>query len=150
MDGGGASVFGLRRLLGGCLLRSGLLGGRSLLVLLLLAAGCGSSSDEAATRTVTVVTVSSGLKVRLAARPAAMVTIMVSPIARDTASSSAPAMPGRAAGSSTRLTVSDLVAPMAEEPSRRLCGTAFRMSSDSEETNGISMIPITAPATRAI
>ena len=42
-----------------------------------------------------------------------MVTIMVSPMARDMASSMAPAMPGRAAGSSTRLTVSDLVAPMA-------------------------------------
>ena len=100
--------------------------------------------------TVTVVTVSSGLKVRLAARPAAMVTIMVSPIARDMASSRAPAMPGRAAGRRTRFTVSDLVAPMAKEPSRRVWGTAFRMSSDREETKGISMIPITAPAVRAI
>ena len=42
-----------------------------------------------------------------------MVTIMVSPIARDMASSMAPATPGRAAGRRTRVTVSDRVAPMA-------------------------------------
>ena len=42
-----------------------------------------------------------------------MVTIMVSPMARDIASNRAPATPGRAAGISTRLTVSDLVAAIA-------------------------------------
>ena len=44
--------------------------------------------------TVTVVTASSGLAVRLAARPAAMTTIMVSPIAREAASRTPPTMPG--------------------------------------------------------
>ena len=61
--------------------------------------------------TVTVVTASSGLSVRLAARPAAITTIMVSPIARLVASSRAPTMPGSAAGTTTERMVSDLVAP---------------------------------------
>ena len=39
-----------------------------------------------------------GLTVRFAARPAAMTTIIVSPIARDTASRMPPTIPGRAAG----------------------------------------------------
>ncbi len=60
-----------------------------------------------------VVTLSSGLAVRFAPCPAAITTIMVSPTARETASSSAPTMPGRAAGKTTCRTVSDLVAPMA-------------------------------------
>ncbi|EKD60315.1 MAG: hypothetical protein ACD_54C00817G0001 [uncultured bacterium] len=42
--------------------------------------------------------------------------------------------------------VSDGVAPMPSEPSRKLCGTALMMSSDSDDTNGITMIPITRPA----
>ena len=62
---------------------------------------------------VTVVTASSGLMVRLAARPAAITTIMVSPIARETASSTAPTMPGSAPGNTTWRMVSDLVAPSA-------------------------------------
>ena len=45
--------------------------------------------------------------------PAAMTTIMVSPMARDTASSTPPTMPGRAAGKMTRRMVSDWVAPKA-------------------------------------
>jgi hypothetical protein len=61
--------------------------------------------------TVTVVTASSGLAVRFAASPAAMTTIIVSPIARETASSTAPTMPGNAAGKTTLRIVSERVAP---------------------------------------
>jgi hypothetical protein len=63
--------------------------------------------------TVVVVTESSGLIVSVAIRPAAMTTIMVSPIARDTASNRPPAIPGIAAGISTLLIVSARVAPSA-------------------------------------
>jgi len=45
--------------------------------------------------------------------PAAMTTIMVSPIARLAASNTPPMMPGSAAGRSTLVMVSPLVAPMA-------------------------------------
>ena len=61
--------------------------------------------------TVIVVTGSSGLSVRFAAMPAASTTIMVSPMAREAASSTAPTIPGSAAGSTTRRMVSDCVAP---------------------------------------
>ena len=73
--------------------------------------------------TVTVVTASSGLKVRLAARPAAMTTIIVSPMARLMASMKAETMPGSAAGSTTLRMVSDLVAPIARS---RRAATAAR------------------------
>ena len=86
---------------------------------------------------------------RLACPPAASTTIMVSPMAREVASRKPPMMPGRAAGISTRRIVSDLLPPSASEPSRRERGTAFSASSDSDEMNGISMIPMTAPATTA-
>jgi hypothetical protein len=49
----------------------------------------------------------------LAARPAAITTIMVSPIARDTASSTPPTIPGSAARMTTCLIVSERVAPSA-------------------------------------
>ena len=44
--------------------------------------------------------------------------------------------------------VSEGVAPNPKEPSRRLCGTALMMSSDSEDTNGMTISPITIPAVR--
>jgi hypothetical protein len=47
----------------------------------------------------------------LAAAPAASTTIMVSPMAREAASKTAPTIPGNAAGRITCLMVSDLVAP---------------------------------------
>src|SRR5690554_1189926 len=100
--------------------------------------------------TVTVVTESSGLAVRLAARPAAITTIMVSPMAREAASRMPPIMPGRAAGKITFFMVSDWVAPSAREPSRRVWGTALITSSDNDETNGIIMTPITRPAASAL
>ena len=100
--------------------------------------------------TVTVVTVSSGLAVRLAASPAAITTIMVSPMARETASRIPPMMPGSAAGKITFFMVSDWVAPRAREPSRIAWGTALITSSERDDTNGIIMMPITAPAARAL
>ena len=57
-----------------------------------------------------------------------------------------PTTPGNAAGRTTCRMVSDCVAPKPSEPSRIACGTALMTSSESEETNGISMMPITNPA----
>jgi len=54
---------------------------------------------------VIVVVDSSGLIVRFAAKPAAITTIIVSPIALDTASNTEPIMPGKAAGITTCLIV---------------------------------------------
>ena len=48
----------------------------------------------------------------------------------------------------TRLIVSERVAPRPSEPSRMARGTAVMMSSDSEETTGISIMPITRPAVK--
>ena len=62
---------------------------------------------------VIVVVDSNGLIVKFAARPAAITTIMVSPIALDTASKTEPMIPGNAAGITTFLIVSDFVAPIA-------------------------------------
>ena len=62
--------------------------------------------------TVTVVTGAKGLAVSEAMMPAAMTTIMVSPIARLTASKMPPKMPGSAAGRRTLVIVSPLVAPL--------------------------------------
>src|SRR3546814_21176463 len=93
---------------------------------------------------VTVVTDSKGLMVSLAASPTAITTIMVSPIARLTASKTPPTMPGRAAGTNTRRMVYDVIATIANEPSRIACGTAFIESSASEETNGINLTTNTA------
>ena len=51
--------------------------------------------------------------VKFAAKPAAITTIMVSPIARDIASNTPPIIPGSAAGTKTLQIVSDFVAPNA-------------------------------------
>ncbi len=92
----------------------------------------------------------SGFHVRLGMSPAAMTTIMVSPTARDTASSTADTTPGRAAGSTTLRMVSDVVAPSAYDPSRMAWGTALITSSDSEETSGMIITPMTRPGARAL
>ena len=55
-------------------------------------------------------------------------------------------MPGKAAGMTTCRIVSDFVAPRPSEPSRIACGTALMISSDSEDTKGINMMPMTNPA----
>ncbi|MCY1309541.1 hypothetical protein D9M70_596460 [compost metagenome] len=96
--------------------------------------------------TVTVVIGSKGLICMRAATPAASTTIIVSPTARDAVRSSAPTMPGSAAGRITFLTVSERVAPRPSEPSRNARGTWVMMSSESDDTNGISMMPMTMPA----
>ena len=99
---------------------------------------------------VTVVIASSGLALRFAAAPAAITTIMVSPIARLIASMTPATMPGSAAGTSTRRIVSLVVAPIARLPSRIACGTAAIESSAIEETKGMIITPITKPAARAL
>ena len=63
--------------------------------------------------TVTVVTGSKGLNVSDAMMPAAMTTIMVSPMARLAASRTPLMMPGNAEGRRTLVIVSPLVAPRA-------------------------------------
>ena len=71
---------------------------------------------------------------RLAAKPAAITTIIVSPIALDTAKRSALTIPGKAAGNITFFTVSDFVAPRANDPSLRETGTADITSSERDDT----------------
>ena len=56
-----------------------------------------------------VVVESNGFIVRFAAKPAAITTIIVSPIALDTANKTDPIIPGKAAGITTCLIVSDFV-----------------------------------------
>ena len=46
--------------------------------------------------------------------------------------------------------VSERVAPRPSEPSRMAPGTAVMMSSESEETTGISMMPMTKPAVKML
>mgnify|MGYP007000231426 len=82
--------------------------------------------------------------------PAAITTIIVSPIALDIANMKAATMPGRAAGIITFFMVSDLVAPTPKEASLKLCGTEFITSSDNEEMKGIIIMPITRPAASAL
>ena len=56
---------------------------------------------------------SNGLRVRFAANPDAITTIIVSPIALETPNKIDPTIPGKAAGKITLFIVSDFVAPMA-------------------------------------
>ena len=56
--------------------------------------------------------------VSFAESPAAITTIIVSPIALDAANKTPPTIPGSAAGKITFFIVSDLVAPKPKEPSR--------------------------------
>ena len=79
-----------------------------------------------------------------------MTTIIVSPIARLTASRTPPTIPGSAAGMSTLRIVSDVVAPIARLPSRMARGTAAIESSAIEEMNGMIITPITSPAASAL
>jgi phosphate transport system permease protein len=98
---------------------------------------------------VTVVTAENGLTVTFAANPAAITTIIVSPIALEIANKRAPTIPGRAAGKMTFRMVSDCVAPKARDPSLKFSGTADITSSDKDETYGIIIIPIIKPAAKA-
>ena len=79
-----------------------------------------------------------------------MTTIIVSPIARETASRMPPTMPGKAAGSITRTIASERVEPRPRAPSRMSTGTELMASSDREDTRGMIMIPMTSPAASAL
>ena len=82
--------------------------------------------------------------------PAAIATIIVSPTARDTARMNAAVMPEKAAGTTTLSAVCMRVAPSAYEPSRKPCGTARIASSDSDDTSGRIIRPITRPGLSAL
>jgi hypothetical protein len=99
---------------------------------------------------VTVVALAKGSSVMLAAPEAAITTIIVSPIARLTASSTPATTPGSAAGIRTLLIVSEVVAPIARLPSRIALGTAAIESSAIDETKGMIITPITSPAASAL
>ena len=87
-----------------------------------------------------------GENVKLGPAPAAIATIIVSPIARDMATINAAATPERAAGNTIRTAVSNFVAPKAYEACRSEFGTAFSASSLIELTKGITRMPMTMPA----
>src|SRR5690625_2742000 len=84
-------------------------------------------------------------KVKFLELPLAIVTIIVSPIAREIAKTMAAIIPDRAAGITAFKVTSNLEAPRPRAPSLILCGTAFMASSDKEATMGIIMIPMTNP-----
>src|SRR5699024_9685123 len=77
--------------------------------------------------------------------PLAIVTIIVSPIAREIASTNEAIMPDNAAGMTTRFVTSNFVEPSANAPFLSEFGTELIASSDNEATIGIIMIPITSP-----
>ncbi len=79
-----------------------------------------------------------------------MVTIIVSPTARERPRITAAPMPEKAVGTTTRKTVARRLAPSASEASRRLRGTAWSASSLSEATIGRIITPITSPGLRAL
>ncbi len=97
-----------------------------------------------------VCTLSSGFSVRLGVAPAAIVTIMVSPIARESARMNEARIPDSAAGTTVRVETSSLVAPSAYAASRSESGTALIASSASDETIGMIMMPTTMLALAAL
>ena len=93
-----------------------------------------------------VSTGTSGLKVNLGCCPAAIATIIVSPIALENARITDTIIPEEAAGTITLKEVCSLVAPKAYDDSLKDFGTELRASSLSELIKGIIIIPITIPA----
>ena len=79
-----------------------------------------------------------------------MTTIIVSPIARLTASRTPPTTPGKRRGQQDLADRLRPVAPSARLPSRIACGTAAMKSSAIELTNGMIMMPMTRPAASAL
>ncbi len=73
--------------------------------------------------------------------PAAIRTIIVSPTAREPASTIEATMPDMAAGTITRVAVFDLVAPRPNEASRRPWGTDRMASSEIEAMIGTIIEP---------
>lgn len=82
--------------------------------------------------------------------PAAMETIIVSPIALETAKTTDAIIPETAAGSTTLNVVSNLVAPSPSDPSRVEFGTELIASSLKLAIIGMIMIPTTSPALTAL
>jgi len=93
---------------------------------------------------------SNGLKVMRGVAPAAMVTAIVSPTAREIAKMNAAIMPLSAAGTITWTTASNRVAPREKAASRSDMGTARMASSLIDATVGIIMIPKTIDALSAL
>src|SRR6202521_431813 len=82
--------------------------------------------------------------------PMTMVTAMVSPSARPRASTVAPKIPARAAGSNTRHVVSHQVAPRATDDSRSPRGTARITSRETAESVGRIMMASTREAVKML
>ena len=78
-------------------------------------------------------------------RPDAIRTTMVSPTARDIASTNEATMPDRAAGKTTRIVTWSLPAPRPKAPSRSDCGTADIASSEIDATVGMIRKPMMIP-----
>jgi hypothetical protein len=91
-----------------------------------------------------------GLNVSLGVPPAAISTIIVSPIARLMPRTKAAMIPERPAGTTTRVEISYFVAPRAAAPARKDCGTAYMASSEMDATVGRIMMPMTRPADSAL
>src|SRR5699024_7078692 len=79
-----------------------------------------------------------------------METIIVSPIAREIASTNEAIIPEKAAGITTRTAVSKRVAPIPSEPSLIALGTELIASSLKLAIIGIIIIPTTIPAETAL
>src|SRR3954454_3692884 len=82
--------------------------------------------------------------------PPATATIIVSPMARETASTTEEIIPETAAGSTTFNDTSNLVEPNAKAPSRIALGTDDMASSEREAIIGVIIIPITIPGLSAL
>src|SRR5699024_11181454 len=94
--------------------------------------------------------VSVGLKVRFGFEPPAIVTIIVSPIAREMANTNDAIIPDNAEGKTTFNDTSNFVEPSANAPSRIERGTALIASSDNDAIIGIIIIPTTIPGLNAL
>ncbi|CJC29823.1 Uncharacterised protein [Streptococcus pneumoniae] len=82
--------------------------------------------------------------------PAAITTIIVSPIAREAANIIAAIIPVKADGNTTCFTISNRVAPSANEASFVPFATALIASSDRDAIVGIIINPITIPGLIAL
>src|SRR5690554_3060404 len=89
-------------------------------------------------------------KFRLGNAPAAKVTIMVSPMAREMASTIDAIIPDNAAGNTTLIATSSFVEPSAYAALRMLVGTELIASSLRDEIMGKIMIPTTILALNAL
>src|SRR5699024_852184 len=93
---------------------------------------------------------SNKLKLLFGVEPAAIDTIIVSPIARDVASTIEATIPDNAAGNTTLNTVSSCVAPSPYDPSRIVFGTLAIASSVKLVIIGKIINPTTKPGLIAL